>query len=111
MVKDWPMISFLAWALHRMQFCVGSPLVTKSVCGQVIYFWIAHAVAECIAASLSMDRLASRKGVRTATQCSLYTVINVTTNNLSVHVVNEYHKLNDNVSYCLVSITDVYWLL
>ena len=79
------MISFLAWALHRMQFCVGSPLVTKSVCGQVIYFWIAHAVAECIAASLS-----SRKDVSTDPAQPLewiYTVIIVTTNNLSVHVL------------------------
>ena len=45
-----------------MRFCVGSPHVTM-LCGQVILFWIAHAAAECIAASLSMDRLASRKFV------------------------------------------------
>ncbi len=35
-----------------MRFCVGNPLVTKFMCGQVNFFWIAHAAAECIAASL-----------------------------------------------------------
>ena len=52
------------------------------------------------------------------TQCSLYvdtviivrvyTVIIVTTNNLNVHVLN--HKLINNFSYCLIVITDVFWL-
>ncbi len=39
-----------------MQFCVGSPLVTKFLCGQVNLFWIAHAAAECIAAKLSQSQ-------------------------------------------------------
>jgi len=47
-----------------MRFCVGSPLVTQLLCGQVNLFWIAHAAAECIAASLS-----SRKDV------SMYTAV------------------------------------
>ena len=31
-----------------LRFCVGSPLVTKFLCGQVIFFWIAHATAEYV---------------------------------------------------------------
>ncbi len=48
-----------------MRFCLGNPLVTKILCGQGFLGWIAHAAAECIAASLSMDRLASHKDVST----------------------------------------------
>ena len=48
---------------------------------------------------------------RCQTQRSLYTVIIVTTDNLSVHVLN--YKLVSSFSYCLIiiMITDVYWLL
>ena len=91
-----------------MRVCVGSPLVTKFLCGQVVFCWIAHAAAECIAASLF-----SRKDVSTAMFTDPVQPLHChhrhhSQSQCTVHVLN--HKLSNNFSYCVIIIIVVYWL-